>query len=233
MLLARNRAIRARSGDDPMGSRLGDKKHRHDVFYQRAKAEKYPARSIYKLEEIDKRFKLLEAGQCVLDLGCRPGSWMQYALKKVGKRGAVIGVDRTELEIEIPNNGKVVVQDIFDLDPAVLDQELAAILGKAPASADVAEHIPFDVVLSDMAPDTTGIAFTDQVRSVELFARALGISVELGRPGGSFVGKIFMGSGFDDAIVAVKKAYKRHKTLKPEATRKESKELFIVALDRR
>lgn len=200
-----------------MGSRLRDKSRRHDAFYRRAKDERYPARSVYKLKELDERFGLLKSGQRVLDLGCRPGSWLLYAADKVGERGLVVGVDRTPLEIEIPAHVREVVGDIRELDPAVLRADVPC----------------FHTVLSDMAPDTSGVSFSDQVRSIELFSMALELSCQFGCPGGSFVGKLFMGEGFDDVVKQVRAAYGRTKTVKPEATRKESRELYLVALDRK
>jgi 23S rRNA (uridine2552-2'-O)-methyltransferase len=200
-----------------MGSRLRTKKRRHDAFYQRAKDERYPARSIYKLKEIDERFKLLRSGQRVLDLGCRPGSWLLYASERVGPKGLVVGIDREPLDIALPSHARVVVGDLRETSP----EELAGEAGL------------FDVVMSDMAPDTSGVAFTDHVRCLELFDLALELSCTLGRPGGAFVGKLFMGEGFDEMVRKVKAAYKRSKTVKPEAVRKESKELYIVALERK
>jgi len=200
-----------------VGSRLRSRAHRHDEFYQRAKDERYPARSIYKLEELDKRFHILKKSQRVLDLGCRPGSWLLYAAERVGPKGVVIGLDRQDVDIELPKQAQVLVGDVMTITP----EELR---GNLPC---------FQTVLSDMAPDTMGVAFTDEVRSAELCMRALDLSVALGCPGGTFVGKIFMGSGFDEAVAKAKKGYKRTKVVKPEATRKESKEIYIVATERR
>lgn len=200
-----------------MGSRLRSRRRRHDEFYQRAKDERYPARSIYKLKELDERFRLLKSGQRVLDLGCRPGSWLLYAAERVGPKGAVVGLDREELDIELPAHSQVLVGDVMTITAAQLR-------GSLPC---------FHTVLSDMAPDTTGVAFTDQVRSAELFMRAIDLSIEVGCPGGHFVGKLFMGAGFDEAIAKAKAGYKRTKVVKPDATRKESKELYVVATERR
>lgn len=204
-----------------MGSRLRTKKRRHDVFYKRAKDERYPARSVYKLKELDERFKLLRRGQRVLDLGCRPGSWLLYAAERVGPKGLVVGIDREPLDVALPSHARVVIGDVRE----VTLEELCG--GEAERSEG------FDTVLSDMAPDTSGVAFTDHVRCLELFDTALDISQELGRPGGAFVGKLFMGEGFDEMVRKVKSLYKRSKTVKPEATRKESKELYIVAQERK
>ena len=203
-------------------SRLSDRRHRHDVYYRRAKREEYPARSIYKLEELDRRFRLLRPGQRVLDLGCRPGSWLQYAAQRVGADGFVVGLDREALEPPLPANAAGVVGDVLSVEPELLRRALPE-----------PQRSCFNVVLSDMAPDTTGIAFTDQVRSVELFVRALELALCLGCPSSSFVGKIFMGDGFDDTIRRVRERYDRVKTARPDATRKSSTEVYIVALGRK
>jgi 23S rRNA (uridine2552-2'-O)-methyltransferase len=199
-------------------SRLSDRRHRHDTFYQRAKRESYPARSIYKLEEIDQRFRLLRAGQRVLDLGCRPGSWLRYAVERVGAQGHVVGIDRQPLEIALPPNVTVVVGDVLTIEPTTLRDALPE-----------AQRSCFHVVLSDMAPDTSGVGFADQVRSVELFSRALELADALGCPASSFVGKIFMGEGFRDAMAQVRARYEKVKTVRPDATRRSSSEVYLVA----
>lgn len=176
---------------------------------------------MYKLEELDRRFKLLGAAQHVLDLGCRPGSWLEHAAAVVGARGHVVGLDRSALDRPPAPNVTVVVGDVLSVDP----ETLRAALPQEPRG--------FHVVLSDMAPDTTGIAFTDQTRSLELFLRALELALVLGLPGSAFVGKVFMGPGFDDALGRVKERYRRHKSVRPEATRRSSSEVYVVGLQRR
>src|SRR6187455_1225830 len=123
-----------------MGSKLSDRDKRHDAFFKKAKQEGYAARAVYKLEEIDRRHHLFKKGARVLDLGCRPGSWLQYASKAAGPEAQLVGVDRTPLDFTLPNC-RVLVGDIYDLAPSDLLGPLAA----------------FDVVLSDMAPDTSGV----------------------------------------------------------------------------
>jgi 23S rRNA (uridine2552-2'-O)-methyltransferase len=203
-------------------SRLSDRRHRHDSYYQRAKRESYPARSIYKLEEIDQRFRLLRPGQRVLDLGCRPGSWLRYALDRVGVQGHVVGLDRLPLEMALPPNATVVVGDVLTIEPTALREALPEALRSC-----------FHVVLSDMAPDTSGIPFTDQVRSVELFSRALELAGVLGCPASSFVGKVFMGESFREIMIRVRERYEKVKTVRPDATRKSSSEVYLVATGRR
>ncbi len=194
-------------------SKLGDREKRHDRFYRRARQESYAARSVYKLEEIDRRFRLLRPGARVLDLGCRPGSWLQYAARAVGPKGALVGIDRTPLDVTIPG-ARIVVGSVFD----VAGPELAGDLGG------------FDVVLSDMAPDTTGIRAIDQARSEGLFERALDIAVETLAPGGRFVGKLFQGPGWKALIERARGSFREVRTVKPEGSRKESIEQYVVAL---
>lgn len=199
---------------------LRDRRKRQDRFYRRAKREGYAARSVFKLEQLDRRFRLFRGGQRVLDLGCRPGSWLQYAAARVGAKGHVVGLDRQELDSPPPQNTTVVVGDVLELPPGQLRDALPG------------GHC-FHVVLSDMAPDTTGIPFADQARSSELFGRALDLALELGCPAGSFVGKIFMGEGFQQALERVRRHFGKTTTVKPEATRSSSTELYVVALQRR
>src|SRR5215468_4047733 len=133
-------------------SKLGDRRHRHDVFHQRAKREGFVARSVFKLEEIQEKHHVLRRGARVLDLGCRPGSWLQYAARVVGPKGALVGIDRTALDVTIPG-ARILVGDVF----AATREEF---LGELDA---------FDVVMSDMAPDTSGVRSMDQARSEALF----------------------------------------------------------------
>jgi 23S rRNA (uridine2552-2'-O)-methyltransferase len=189
---------------------------RPDRFTREAKQRGYPARSVFKLEEIDRRVRLLRPGQRVLDLGAAPGSWSMYAAERVGPKGLVVAVDRTPIERPIGPNAKVLQADVLSIDPA----ELAA-------------DGPFAVVLSDMAPSTTGTRSADQAQSFELFARALELAGQLTAPGGSFVGKIFMGPDFAEAKKRVKALFEEQRAIRPEGTRGSSFEIFLVGLRRR
>jgi len=190
---------------------LRDRRHRHDKFFKKARSEGFAARSVYKLEEIDKRVRLLRAGDRVLDLGCRPGSWMQYARQVVGPHGLVAGIDRDPLPQAIPGV-RFLRGDIYE----TTDEEL---LGEAKA---------FDVVLSDMAPDTTGVRSADQARSARLFEEALNRAERLLAPAGSFVGKIFQGPDVDTLRKRMQKRFNDVKLLKPEGSRQESLEVYLV-----
>lgn len=182
-----------------------------DRFSDRAQKEGYPARSVYKLEEIDRRLGLLRRGQRCLDLGASPGSWSLYAAERVGERGKVLAIDLNEAKTQFPPQVDYRVADAF----------------AANAEELVAEG-RFDVVLSDMAPSTTGKRDLDQYRSYELFMRALNLSIEVLRPGGSFVGKIFQGPDFEAARKEVAQHFEQARILRPKATRDVSYEVFLV-----
>jgi len=189
---------------------------RPDARTRAAKAQGYPARSVFKLEEIDRRVKLFTPGQRVLDLGAAPGSWSLYAAERVGERGAVLAIDRLPMAQAFPPNVRVVEGDALTLDTAALS-ELA----------------PYDVVLSDMAPNTSGSKGADQARSFELFMRAADVARQLGRPGSHFVGKLFMSSDFGAARAALTGAYEKCQVIRPEGTRSRSSEVFLIGLRRR
>jgi 23S rRNA (uridine2552-2'-O)-methyltransferase len=197
-------------------SKLRDRSHRHDSFHRRAKQQGFAARSVFKLEEIDHKLHVLKAGARVLDLGCRPGSWLQYAAKVVGERGALVGLDRAPLDVVIPG-ARILVGDVYTVTPEELRGELEA----------------FDVVLSDMAPDTSGVRSADQARSEALFERALELAELLLDRKGAFVGKLFMGPDWQRLLKRAREGFAEVRTVKPQGSRKESIEQYVVALGRR
>ncbi len=193
-------------------NKLDDRSNRHDRFHAKAKKHGFLARAVWKLEELDTKFKLFAPGQRVLDLGCAPGSWLQYARGRVGERGVLVGLDRAALDAGDVAGARVVVGDVLTIDPAVLRGDVER----------------FDVVLSDMAPDTSGIRSMDQARSEALFERALELATLLLAPGGNFVGKIFQGPDFKKLIEEVRKRFTVAKSAKPESSRQISIEQYIV-----
>lgn len=197
-------------------SKLREKSHRHDTFHKRAKQAGFAARSVFKLEEIDAQHRVLAPGKRVLDLGCRPGSWLQYAATIVGARGTLVGLDRAPLDVAIPG-ARIVVGDVFQVTP----EELKGNLGG------------FDVVLSDMAPDTSGIRSADQARSEALFERALEIAEATLSPRGNFVGKLFQGPEFAALVKRCRAGFEKVAIVKPKGSRQESIEQYVVALGRR
>jgi 23S rRNA (uridine2552-2'-O)-methyltransferase len=192
-------------------SKLADRSARRDRFHQKAKKEGFLARAVYKLGEIDEQYKLFKPGARVLDLGCSPGSWLQYARQKVGDRGVLVGLDRGPLRGDVAG-ARIVVGDVMAIDIATLKGELPA----------------FDVVLSDMAPDTSGIRSLDQARSEALFERALEIAIAVLAPGGNFVGKLFQGPDFKKLIEAVRARFESAKSAKPASSRQISIEQYVI-----
>jgi 23S rRNA (uridine2552-2'-O)-methyltransferase len=186
----------------------------HDYYAKRAREERYPARSVYKLEEIQKRFKVLKRNSRVLDLGCCPGSWLVLASEIVGKKGLVVGVDMNPINVPLPPNTRFVQQDVLDWGESFVE----------------AVGTGFQAVLSDMAPSTTGSKSVDAQRSLELSEAALAISKQVLRPGGNFVCKVFQGSDFKAFSDGLKQSFRRVAHFKPKSSRKASKEIYIVGM---
>ena len=184
-----------------------------DHWGRKAKQEGFAARSVFKLEDIDRRVRLLRPGMRVLDLGAFPGSWTSYAAQRVGAQGKVLGIDLTEFRGVLPPWASIRQGDALTLD---------VIEAHGPRS--------FEVVLSDMAPNTTGHRFTDQARSHDLFMRALTIARGVIAPHGHFVGKIFQGPEFDEARKGVHETFEEVRIIKPPASRSESIETFLIGL---
>jgi 23S rRNA (uridine2552-2'-O)-methyltransferase len=207
-------------------SRLGDRRVRRDRFHQQAKRDGFRARAVYKLDELDRQFRVLSHGDRVLDLGCAPGSWLQHAAQKVGapQAGALVGLDRAP--IPAVGGARILVGDVLTISPAEL-------LGSLPA---------FDVVLSDMAPDTSGIRSMDQARSEALFERAFELATLTlvgpqpasaagkARRGGHFVGKLFQGPEFQNIIKRCRARFEDVRLCKPESSRQASIEQYVVCL---
>lgn len=185
-----------------------------DHFSRKAQKEGHAARSIYKLEEIDQRWKLLKKGQRVLDLGCSPGSWMQYAAAKVGPSGRVLGIDLKPVNATFPPHAESRVGDIYKIDQASI--------GDA-----------YDVVLSDMAPSTMGDHTTDALRSAALAEQAIAIADAYVKPGGSMVVKVLEGGEINNLVALMRRIFDKVERLRPQATRQRSTEIFLVGLGRK
>ena len=182
---------------------------RHDAYYRKAKKEGFAARSIYKLEEIDKEFRILHANDRVLDLGCAPGSWLQYVDAKL-KNGKAIGIDLLPVKTSFSAKVTVIQGDAF--------------------THEFSE--PFDVVLSDMAPNTTGIRQVDQARSMALCERALEVAAKNLVVGGRFVVKVLEGGDMKKFVESTKKIFRTVKIKRPKSTREGSTETYVIGLDR-
>jgi 23S rRNA (uridine2552-2'-O)-methyltransferase len=191
----------------------------NDYYFKKAKSQNFVARSVFKLEEIDQRFKLIQGTSKILDLGAAPGSWSQFASQKAGPKGRVLGIDLKEIPLTLPNA-------VF-LQADMRQADLGALMTEAGISP------PFDLVLSDMAPKTTGVKFTDQMRSLELCEVALEVALKYLKPGGHFVAKLFQSGEFDQYRNQLREAFEKVEVLRPKSTRKESKEVFMIGLKKK
>ena len=186
-------------------------KQRRDIYVRQSKVDGYRARSAYKLIEINEKFKIFKGGMTVVDIGAAPGSWSQY-VSKIVKNGKVISVDLKDME-NIENS----VQIKGDFTDLSTQKKIKDYLKK-----DV------DVIMSDMAVNTTGIKDIDAIQTGELCIEAMNFSKEIISPNGFFISKIFMGRSFNEIVAAGKKIFKEQKVFKPQSSRKDSKESFII-----
>ncbi len=194
------------------------KEHFTDPFVKRAWAEGWRSRAVFKLEEIDRKEKLLKPGMVVLDLGSTPGAWSQYAKRRVGKNGSLIASDILPME---PITGVEFIEGDFR-EESVFE----AILAKVPPGG-------VDVVLSDMAPNLSGVDAIDKPRSLYLCELALDLANRALKPGGDVLIKTFQGTGFDAFVAEARKHYTRVKFAKPAASRSRSPELYLLARGRK
>jgi 23S rRNA (uridine2552-2'-O)-methyltransferase len=183
-----------------------------DHYARRARQEKWLARSVYKLEEIDRKVGLLRPGQRVLDLGCYPGSWSQYCTQRVGPKGEVVGLDLQAPERFSAPNFRFIRADVLDLDIRWLSSEVG----------------PRDAVISDLAPQTTGIGVSDVSRSLELAGRALAIALAMLKEKGKFLCKVFEGEGIGPFRKEISSRFEELRILRPAAVRKASREVYLL-----
>ena len=186
-------------------------RQKRDIFVRKSKIEGFRARSAYKLIEINEKFKIFKGGLSVLDIGAAPGSWSQYA-SKIVKNGKIISLDLKKME-SIKNT----IQIKGDFTDPNTQKEIKALLSNG-----------LDVVMSDMAVNTTGIKNIDSIQTGELCKEAMNFSKEVISPNGFFISKIFMGGTFNEIVALGKKIFKEVKVFKPQSSRKDSKESFII-----
>ena len=186
-------------------------KQRRDIYVRQSKVDGYRARSAYKLIEINEKFKVFKGGISVLDIGAAPGSWSQYA-SKIVKNGKIISLDLKEME-----NIKNTIQIKGDFTDLNIQKEIKSLLSNK-----------LDVVMSDMAVNTTGIKNIDSIQTGELCKEAMNFSKEVISSNGFFISKIFMGGTFNEIVALGKKIFKEVKVFKPPSSRKDSKESFII-----
>ena len=190
------------------------KRHVNDPYVQRSKREGYRSRSAYKLIEIDDRDRIVVPGAVVVDLGAAPGGWTQVATKRVGPKGRVVAIDLLEMEA-VP--GATFIRGDFSTARGLADVEAA--LGGERA----------DAVLSDMAPNLSGIAISDQARSMALAELARDFALSHLKPGGAFLVKVFQGEGYEEFHRSLRAGFGKVVVRKPEASRDESAELYLLA----
>lgn len=192
---------------------MKDIRQRQDHFFKQAKKQGYPARSVYKLKEIDQKYNLIRAGDSILDLGCAPGSWMIYAAKKTGAKGKVFGIDLKKINIALSKNITFRQEGIEE----VLKRQSQE------------KNNQFDVILSDMAPETTGIRFKDAACSLVLAKLAFSLAEQCLKPRGNFLCKVFESEEAHNFLKMLRKRFVMVKRYDPKASRKESKEFYIIA----
>jgi len=199
--------------------RKGAKRNRwSDHYTRRAKQEKYPARSVYKLQEIQQKFRILRKSDRVLDLGCAPGSWLAYAARRTGSGGRVVGVDLKTVTPNLPDHVTVMQGDVLQPESAAMQAVL---------------NDTFDVVLSDMAPATTGQKDTDAARSVALCEAGLRVAEAVLVPGGRMAVKIFQGPDFETFRAAMNALFEQCRIYKPQSSRKASKEIYLIGMGKK
>ncbi|MEP7156467.1 MAG: RlmE family RNA methyltransferase [Betaproteobacteria bacterium] len=200
----------------PKNSRDWVRRHLSDPYVKRSQAEGYRSRSTYKLSEIVDKEGLMKPGMTVVDLGSAPGGWSQWVVKKVGDKGKVVAIDLLDME---PVPGVHFIKADFSED-AGLNAVIDAINGEK-----------VDLVISDMAPNLTGIDITDQARLYTLGEMAMEFAVKFLKPNGVFLVKVFQGLGFEDYVKVLRKNFKHVAAKKPDASRDESRETYLLARD--
>jgi len=200
------------------GGRAWIDEHVNDPYVQRARSEGYRSRAAFKLQELDRRDRIFRPGQRVVDLGAAPGSWSQVAVERIGERGRVIAVDLLEFGT------------LAGVDQVIGDFTTDETLARIHA---LLEGAPVDVVLSDMAPNLSGIASVDQARATLLAELAFDFAREQLKPSGMFVVKVFQGAGFPELLVAMRRHFATVHSRKPDASRDRSAEMYLVATGRR
>jgi 23S rRNA (uridine2552-2'-O)-methyltransferase len=197
-----------------MRSKTWNQEHENDHFVQRAHKEGWRSRAVYKLEELDKKYNLIQQGMNIVDLGAAPGGWSQYVAKKVGKTGKIIAID--VLDMEAINNvnflkGDFTEQDIYESLRNLVGQNL------------------INLVLSDMAPNISGINSVDQPKAMYLAELAVEFSLEVLSDDGGLLVKLFQGAGFDDYVKMLRSKFSKVLIRKPEASRPRSREMYALA----
>lgn len=192
-------------------------KRTKDFFYKQAKEEGVVARSFFKIEDLDQKYRLIRPGFRVMDVGAAPGSWIQYIHKKIGDDGFVFAMDLNPLNIGIPDNVDFLQINIFDITPEEIFDK----------------HGIFDVIISDVAPRTTGSDFVDQTKSYQLCEHVRNIAIKVLKKNGNMICKMYQSGDTKPFVEDMKKVFTEVKIQKPESSRKQSREIFIVGLGKK
>ena len=189
-----------------------------DYYFKKAKKENYPARSVYKLEEAQNKYRFIKSGDRVLDFGCFPGSWSIYTARIVGPQGLVVGVDLQKAKkVSFAKSAEI----LWICDDIMSDDIIPKMRGIRKS---------FNVILSDIAPRTSGNKWVDQQQSLNLARRVLELAASLLGEGGNFYVKVFEGEDFKEFVDSVRKSFKMVKIVKPKSSRTESREVFVLGM---
>jgi len=194
---------------------IRERKNEH--YYKKAKAENYRSRSTYKLVQVNEKYAFIKLRGVVVDLGAAPGGWIQAARKVVGRHGFVLGVDLKPIEPFPQEYIRTIIGDLTD--PGIVEQ-IMSFLPRKP-----------DAVLSDAAPNITGVWEVDHARQIDLASKALDVTLQILRPGGTFFVKLFQGDLMDEFVQTVKSHFSEVKFVKPAASRAKSSEMYLLAID--
>ena len=198
------------------------REHFDDEYVQRAQREGWRSRAVYKLEELDQKYRLIKPGMSIVDLGAAPGGWSQYAARVVGRNGQVFALDILPMEP---------LSDVRFLQGDFRDEAVLAQIESELAGPDGTR--PVDLVMSDMAPNISGVDAVDQPRTMYLVELAMDFARTHLRPGGTFICKVFQGEGFDALVRQLRQEFGRVVVRKPKASRPRSSEVYLVASDRK
>lgn len=192
------------------------RERKNEYYYKKAKAENYRSRATYKLVQTNEKYGFIKLRDVVVDLGAAPGGWIQAARKMTGKHGFVLGIDLKPIEPFTQEYIRTIIADLTDTEIA---QQILSFLPRRP-----------DVVMSDAAPNITGVWEVDHAKQIDLATKALEIALQILRPNGSFFVKVFQGDLLDEFIQKVKDSFEEVKLVKPQASRSKSSEMYILAI---
>jgi len=199
-----------------------------DTYFYKAKREGYPARSVYKLEEIDKKYRIIKRGSKILELGASPGSWLKYCLNKIGKDGHIVAIDLERPSLALTAQVDFIQEDIFKVEAASLQCNTNGLGLHAEGQQSSRQSNSFDLVLSDLAPRTSGIKEVDQARSMELAKRAIDIGGDVLKKGGDILVKLFESGDVPNLRKELSSLFSKVDLERPKAVRHGSSEIYLL-----